>query len=441
MSEFLLDKEDPLEKSTKKTMETFDTSTLKSNLFEYDIISDTLKHIYSTSKIRKNLSLILYQFYSYPILIIIFSFLLGSFFFGLPMLFIYFKIFENLMKPIIFILLFTLLFSISLLIIRISDDLKNKNSIADKWERKNIVKIIGLSLALIILIVSAFFLHNFFNDLINSKNNGEISFNYNEINDKDNNNNNTFKNDFVLKYIIYCFLLDKNKIINEEQKLIYYYEDSALQNIQKSLLISFIPLFIFTFNKIIKIILIEVKYTIAKLLVYVNYLFLIISIFILYFIDKTEFNVFITSIIEIILISLIYIGYIIWIINSIYKLCKNPKDKNFSIYKYDSIQLLFFFIFDIINIIGSSFIYISILLNFIYYAYNDEKYKNLLYTILFLKIGFLLCIISNSFYYGYYLLSLIFRPISLEYTPAHLKNFYIRANRKLSSFYLDKNEV
>ena len=94
-------------------------------------------------------------------------------------------------------------------------------------------------------------------------------------------------------------------------------------------MISFIPLFIFTFNKIIKIILIEVKYTIAKLLVYVNYLFLIILIFILYFIDKTEFNVFIISIIEIILISLIYIGYIIWIINSIYKLCKNPKDKNF----------------------------------------------------------------------------------------------------------------
>ena len=236
MSEFLLDKEDPSEKSTKKTMETFDTSTLKSNLFEYDIISDTLKHIYSTSKIRKNLSLILYQFYSYPILIIIFSFLLGSFFFGLPMLFIYFKIFENLMKPIIFILLFTLLFSISLLIIRISDDLKNKNNIADKWERKNIVKIIGLSLTLIILTASAFFLHNFFSDLINSKNNGELSFNYNEINDNDkdnddNNNSNTFINDFVLKYIIYCFLLDKNKIINEEQKLIYYYEDSALQNI------------------------------------------------------------------------------------------------------------------------------------------------------------------------------------------------------------------
>ena len=62
MSEFLLDKEDPLEKSTKKTMETFDTSTLKSNLFEYDIISDTLKHIYSTSKMRKNLSLFYINF-------------------------------------------------------------------------------------------------------------------------------------------------------------------------------------------------------------------------------------------------------------------------------------------------------------------------------------------------------------------------------------------
>ena len=59
--------------------------------FEIDIIEETLKHIYSKSNIRKKLAYILAIFYKYPTLIIIFSFILGFIFFGLPLILIYFK--------------------------------------------------------------------------------------------------------------------------------------------------------------------------------------------------------------------------------------------------------------------------------------------------------------------------------------------------------------
>ena len=184
MSEFLLDKESYSENTQKMSTpigsenEELSSST-KNNLFEFDIIADTLKHIYSKSKLKKNLSSALSIFYTYPILIILFSFLIGSFFFGLSMLFIFFKIFENLMKPIIFIILFTLVFCISLIIIRVIDDFKNQGNIGAKWERNNIVKILGISLTLIILTIGAFFFHAFVNNLLAYKNKNDMLLNYN----------------------------------------------------------------------------------------------------------------------------------------------------------------------------------------------------------------------------------------------------------------------
>ena len=62
----------------------------------------------------------------------------------------------------------------------------------------------------------------------------------------------------------------------------------------------------------------------------------------------------------------------------------------------------------------------------------NENFTKLSVSFLFLKIGFLLIIIGNSYYFGHYLLSLIFRPISIQYAPYELKNeYYIKANRKL----------
>lgn len=439
MSEFLLDKESYSENTQKMSTpigsenEELSSST-KNNLFEFDIIADTLKHIYSKSKLKKNLSSALSIFYTYPILIILFSFLIGSFFFGLSMLFIFFKIFENLMKPIIFIILFTLVFCISLIIIRVIDDFKNQGNIGAKWERNNIVKILGISLTLIILTIGAFFFHAFINNLLAYKNKNYILLNYNEI--KYNNyDKKSFENDFFLIYIINCFLLDKSQIESENSIISNYFGDEILKKLHMSLLISCIPLFIFCFNKLIKVFLIEVKFTIPKFIIYINFFFFIILIFIDHsFFDKNNFNWFIISLIEIILLSLIYLGFILLKINSVYKLNKNPKDKNFTINKFDLGLLFLIFTFDLIDLIGSSLIYMSLLINFINYAYNNETYKDLNNSVLFLRIGFLLCIISNSFYYGHFLLSLIFRPIALQYAPVKLKKFYIRANRNLGSF-------
>ena len=441
MSEFLLSKENSSENSQKMSthvnMDSEDeyTSETKKNLFEFDIVADTLKHIYSKSKLKKRLSLALATFYTYPILIILFSFLIGFLFFGLSMLFIYFKIFNNFMKPIIFIIFLTIFFSLLILTVRIIDDLKNKGNIGAKWERNNILKNIGLSLTLIILVVAAFFFHSFFNDLLTYKNNSDIQLEYEENENVDNNNNQIkYQDDFFLKYIINCFLLEPEEIKNENIKVHNYLGNSLLKEIHWSLLKCCIPLCIFCFIKLIKLFLIEIKYTIPRFIVFINCLFFIILIFVDHkFIDKKDFDWFIISLIEIILLSLIYIGYILWIVCSVYKLNKNPKDKSFTINKFDLCPLLLIFAFDLINIFSSTFIYLSLLLNYINYVYNNETYKDLSNIFFYLKIGFLLSIISNSLYYGHHLLSLIFRPIALQYAPAKIKKYYIRPSWNLSA--------
>lgn len=406
--------------------------TNRNSLFDIDIdrVSDTLKHIYSKSKIKKTLSLILSGLYSYPILIILFSFFIGLLLFGVPMFFIFFKVFENIINPIIFIIIFSLVFTLMIVIIRIIDDKKNNLNMLAKWERKNLFKNIGLSFTLIILTFSAFFMHSFFNDIINYKKNGQIKLI--ENNDEEDNNKDDKKNicDFVISFIINCFLVEDSNL--EKNKI--YIDNSILIQLYKRLLISCIPLFIFCFNKIIKTILIKVKCTISHLLIFINYFFLIILFFICYcFYEKVLSYWFIISLIEIILIGFITIGYIFWSLYDIFKLCNNPKDKNFAIENYEFYQIIFIFIFHIINIIGSSIIFFSILVSFITYK-DDIKNINDLYNILLcFKIGCIILVFSNSYYYGHHLLSTIFRPISIQYAPAKLKKYYIKANRNLSS--------
>lgn len=434
MKEFLLEdnsSDSTFKMSTKANIQSEDFTNSKSNLFEFDIVSDTLKHVYSKSKIRKSLSNTLSIFYSYPLLIVIFSFLIGLIIFGFSMLFIYFKIFNNIMIPILIVLFLTLTFSISMIIIRLYDDMKYKLNYGAKWERKNILQNIGLSLTLIVLIIAAFSLFTFINKLLDYIDEGKIKFDFSQ----ENNGNKSYNYDFILKYIIHCFLIKKFKIEDKSEKVINNFDESTLKNLHKNLIISFIPLFIFCISKIIKIILIEVKYTIPKVIVYSNYFVLIILIFISHiFYDKENYNWLTISIIEIILLSLIYIGYILWIISSVYRLNRDPKDKNFSIYKYDLSVLLLIFGFDLINIIGSSLIYISFMINFLNYADNNEYYDDLENNFLTLKIGFLLSVLSNSYYFGHKMLSNIFRPISLQYAPAKLKKFCIKANKNLAPY-------
>ena len=436
MKEFLLESDNSSNStfkiSRKANYEADEISSSKSNLFEFDVVSDTLKHVYSKSKIRKNLAFILSILYSYPLLITILSFLIGLLTFGLSMLFIYFKIFNNIVIPVLFPLILTLIFCICMIVIRIYDDVKYRVNYGAKWERKNILQNIGLSFTLIILTIAAILFYIFFKKLINYTNNKKIRFDI-KIN---NNTKESYYYDFILKYIINCFLIKKEIIKNkEDEEIINEFDISALKNLHKNLIFSFIPLAIFCISKIIKIILIEVKYTIPKAIVYSNFFVLIILIFVSHnFYDKKKYKWLTISIIEIVLLSLIYIGYIFWIINSAYKLNRNPKDKNFAISKYDSGILLLIVVFDLLNVAGSSFIYISFIINFVKYKDNSECYKDLEKTLSTLKIGFLLCVLSNSYYYGHQILSIIFRPISIQYAPVKLKKFYIKANKNLASY-------
>ena len=395
------------------------------NIFEFNKVTYSLKHIYSKSKIRTKLANILSELYSYPILIIVFSFIIGLILYGIPMLLIYFRIFTNALVPIIFIIIESIFFSLLIIIIRLIDDKKNKLNFGAKWQRKNFCKNLGLSLTLIILLTSAFLLYNSFNNIIQNK--------QQLINERDKIFRLEYKKDFFIKYIINCIIIQGNTIENENAKFLNYIDYNIAIDFYKSLMISCIPLFIFCFNKIIKTIVIKVKYTFSNLLLYINFFLFMIMIYITYYFYYKKNIIFwsIISIIEIVLLGFIYIGYMLWTLGSMYKLCKNPKDKNFTIYKYDCNQIFLIFCIGIINISGAHLIFTSLLLYFLSYLldHNDDD-QDLSIILLTLKIGFILITISNSYYYGYHLLSLIFRPIALQYAPARLKKNYILVNRK-----------
>ena len=189
-------------------------------------------------------------------------------------------------------------------------------------------------------------------------------------------------------------------------------------------------------NKLIKAIIIEVKYTVAQVIIFINSFILCILIFYTHFFyDDDKYDSWTTiSFLEIILLGLIYFGYIYWTLHYICKFCKNPKDKSFSINRYDLCHIIIIILFDIINIIGSTLLYFSILGIFINSADKNGTYNDLKIASILLKFGFLLIAISNSYYYGHHLLSLVFRPIAIQYTPAKLKKYYIRANKRLSTY-------
>ena len=133
-------------------------------------------------------------------------------------------------------------------------------------------------------------------------------------------------------------------------------------------------------------------------------------------------------------ITFIFNGYLALVFNSIWRIFKNPKDKNFAIDKYDLTQLILIYFFDFMNIIGTSFIFISSLIGYINFTNKSETFNDLTLSLTLLKIGFLLFILSNSLYYGHTFLALIFRPIALQYAPVKLKENYIRASRNISSY-------
>ena len=402
----------------------------KDNLFKVDIVKDTLKRVHPHSILKRNLAFILSKFYSCQISIIFISFITGFLTSGLPLLFIYNGIIKNIIIPFLIICIFALIFSISLIIIHIVDGKRNKAYLAAKWERKNILKNIGVSFTLILLIVSVSLAIKFYSNIMSYYDKEEIIIDY-----KQSSLAHELTCDFLFKYILNMILLSPSDIIKNNKIQYYFSEDDIINILKKEIMLLLIPLLIISFNKIIKCFLIQVKYAIEQFLFFFGvFIFCLYNIIINNFKNETiiEYKIDLISCFQIIIMGIIYIGYSSWVIHYSIKCILNPKDKSFAIRQYKLINVIILILFDLISFLGATGIFISIIYFYISITFNEEICEILTISFIFLKVGFLLIIIGNSYYFGHYLLSMIFRPISIQYAPYELKNkSYIKANRKL----------
>ena len=156
----------------------------------------------------------------------------------------------------------------------------------------------------------------------------------------------------------------------------------------------------------------------------------------------SQLNIKTISLFQNVNIIIIYIGYIAWTLHNSFKLLLNPKDNNFSIKKYKLLNILLILIFDLVLIVGATLFVLSILYLFISSLFGEETFKNLNISFTLLKCGFLLIIIGNSYYFGHYLLSMIFRPVATQCKPFIAKNeSYVKANRKLRNAMNTRNKI
>jgi hypothetical protein len=339
-----------------------DSFSGQSEKIKFDPVKETLKRLRPHSKLKKILCFILYKFYSCQILIAFISFILGFLTFGLPLLFIYNSIIKNIITPFLIICIFALIFSIVLIIIHIIDGNKHKSSLIAKWERKNILKNIGISFTLIILIISVSLTINFYSKAIIYQNDEAIILDNEEASLSE-----ELKCDFFFKYIlnmIYFFPSDINE--NNKNHVIKYYfsEDEYINILRRKIMNSSIPLLLVSFNKIIKCFIIQVKYPVEQFLFFFGaFSFLLLNVIINNYEHKKliELDIEIISVFQIIMLGIIYIGYISWLLHSSFRFIKNPKDKNFAIRKYNFFCIFVLLLFDLITFLGSSLFFLSIL--------------------------------------------------------------------------------
>ena len=430
MNELLIQKT-----SVNPNLNDSDSYSGQSEKIKFDPVKETLKRLHPRSKLKKILCFILYKFYSCQILIAFISFILGFLTFGLPLLFIYNSRITNIIIPFLIICIFSLIFSIVLIIIHIVDGKKHKAPLIAKWERKNILKNIGISFTLIILIISILLTINFYSKAIIYQNDEDIILDYEEAS-----LSKELNCDFFFKYIlnmIYFFPSDINEN-NKNHKIKYYLREEEYINIlRRKIMNSSIPLLLVSFNKIIKCFIIQIKYPVEQFLFFFGaFSFLLLNIIINYHNYEhqklIELDTEVISVFQIIMLGIIYIGYISWLLHSSFRFIKNPKDKNFAIRKYNFFCIFVLLLFDLISFLGSSLFFLSILYFYVSISFGEEIFQKLNISLFILKNGFLLILIGNSYYFGHYLLSMIFRPLSIQYAPYELKNkSYVKANRKL----------
>ena len=376
-----------------------------------------LKRVESKSGFKTFLAHSLGIFHKYPLLLILLEIILGLILICLPIyLIIYSNLFNiNIIISFYIITTFSFIYSLSIIIIRIVDDKIHNLFSLVKWQRNNIMKNFGLCITLLFLILVEYFIFKLFK---------EIKYEYNGYVGNYNNNmpffnklindlyNDTYNNNTSIYNLNTNFINDNNDINN------------IAEVITNNLFYASIPLLLLSLSKIIKIILIKLKYSIEQLIFYESIsLFCILNIVLYSFIITHA----IIDIIQFILISSILIAYDIWIIHAFIKKIVTKNDKDFGIRKYNKKQLFIILFFDFLLFSGTSLILFGYIL---YYFFDNDKIEIIKY---FFEIGFGVDALGFSYYYGHHIMKMLLKPISFEFVPSELKNEYylkVKKNRK-----------
>ena len=393
-----------------------------------------------SSNCKRLLVRILARIYIHQILIIIISFIIGFIFFAIPIIFIFIKLLNNVCFPLFITCIFGILFSILSIIIICVDSKRYKFLVSAKWNRKSVLNNVGNLLLFICLTISVVFIIMFYHKIVIDQNK-KIRFDYNDQNKKG--NSLELSSDFIFKYILYILLLEKDKIEQiKNLKIKIIFDNWDLNNVRQNFMYICIPIVVITFFALVKIFLTYVRQTIEKI-IFCGGIFTL-SIF-QCFIDSTsienlkEKNLNISSIYQNVIIVIILLGYIFWTINYTLLLIKKRKDKNFAIRKYQNINLIIIVILDILTCLGYLIIVISMMYCYITFNVEEENFYYLYISFTILKIGSIPALIGNSYYFGYYFLSMIFRPIAEEFAPCEYKNdYYIKSKRNLHNFIISK---
>ena len=415
----------------------FDTRlSLSSN----DNVYEALKYSRPKSCYKRLLLKMLLKLYVNHYLIIIVSFIIGFVFLGVPMIFLYFNVIENNAFPLLITFSFCLVISLLFIIIPCVDSKRYRYMISAKVERNNILKNFGNIFLFLLLLISNIFIVIFYNEILIDREK-KIRFDYDDINDAY--NSYELSADFIFKYILYILLLDNEKIEKIKNiKIKIIYDNWDFNSLRRELMYICLPLLVIAFFTLIKVFLIDVRQTVEKVILSGG---IFVLLFFQCFIDGTaienlkEKNLNISSLFQNIFIVIILFGYIFWTINYTLVKLKKRKDKNFAIRKYKDYYLYIIFLIDLITCVGYIIIVISILYCYISFRYKEESFYYLNISFIIVKIGFIPATIGNCFYFGYYFLALIFRPIASAFAPSELKNkCYIKSKRTLWNFMISK---
>lgn len=426
--------------SLNQTSKTLDQTLLKDSslslkdtfLCPKESISSILKNVKSRSSLKTFLAHSLSKFHKYPLTLITLEIFLGVIFVGLPVFLINFLgLFENKIITLFVITIISLIFSSGLLIVRIVDDkIHNLSSLA-KWQRNNIFSNFGISLNLLILILPIFFMYNLYNRI------NRILLRY-------------VIEDMKLSYLS-CLLIDifyffpdvdKDSIFtNSVKKDISRRGKIFYRIVNQEIFFASASLLAICFCKIIKGILIKIKFFIEYMLFYMILCAFCILNIIQRFKDNEDAVNNWLSLGQFICMSLSLFIYDVWVIHdSVTKILKN-KEKCFGFQRYGTLLLSIIIIFYVFLFAGTTLILASLILYYInYYNYFNNNNSIIFGSDLIeflLKLGIFFGTLGFTYFYGFHLMKMIIKPISFEFIPSELldKN-YIRPNLKTNMDFL-----